>query len=200
MNIVQEERVRRYFIDAAKDLIRGEGLSVVTARNVAERAGYSYATLYNYFKDIRDLIFNCAEDFMTECCTFVMENAKGAKEGSDGLEAVSKNYAKFFVQYPGIFFLLFQQKQTDISTMSSEVAAIHTLFDTLTECEWKELARQTLCNADMLGLARENHKLAVHGLLMLYLNRRKDMDYLQLIDEIVAQTRFATKACGACKP
>ena len=53
MNIIQEERIRKYFIDAAKELIRGEGLSVVTARNVAERAGYSYATLYNYFKDIR---------------------------------------------------------------------------------------------------------------------------------------------------
>jgi len=194
MNIVQEERVRRYFIDAAKDLIRGEGLSVITARNVAERAGYSYATLYNYFKDIRDLIFNCVEDFMTECCTFVIQHSKGAREGDDGLEAVSKNYAKFFVQYPGIFFLLFQQKQSDISTASAEVAGIHTLFDTITECEWKEIGRRTTCGLDSLRCARENHKLALHGLLMLYLNRRKDCDYKQLMDEIAAQTRFAVKA------
>ena len=53
---IQEERIRGFFLTAAKDLIRAEGVGVVTARNVAERAGYSYATLYNYFKDIRDLI------------------------------------------------------------------------------------------------------------------------------------------------
>jgi len=110
------------------------------------------------------------------------------------LEAMSKNYAKFFVQYPGIFFLLFQQKQTDISTASAGVAGIHTLFDTLTECEWKEIGRQATCDADMLSLARENHKLVIHGLLMLYLNRRKEMDYTQLVDEIVVQTRFTVKA------
>jgi AcrR family transcriptional regulator len=193
MNIIQEERIRRYFIDAAKELIRGEGLSVVTARNVAERAGYSYATLYNYFKDIRDLIFNCAEDFMAECSTFVAENTDSTKGYGERLEDISKNYVKFFVQYPGIFFLLFQQKQSDIATASSNVAGIQTLFDAATEAEWQELGKQAACNADILGLIRENHKLALHGLLMLYLNRRKEMDYKQLMDEVVGLTGLAVK-------
>ena len=51
---IQEERIKTYFLDSAKNLLRAEGLKGVSVRNVAYRAGYSYATLYNYFKDIND--------------------------------------------------------------------------------------------------------------------------------------------------
>lgn len=54
---IQEERIKTYFLDSAKNLLRAEGLKGVSVRNVAYRAGYSYATLYNYFKDINDLLF-----------------------------------------------------------------------------------------------------------------------------------------------
>lgn len=68
---IQEERIKTYFLDAAKNLLRAEGLKGVSVRNVAYRAGYSYATLYNYFKDINDLLFRCVEDFCQEVGDFV---------------------------------------------------------------------------------------------------------------------------------
>ena len=54
---IQEQRMRQYFIDAAKEIIKGEGLKCISTRNVSDRAGYSYATMYNYFKNINDLIY-----------------------------------------------------------------------------------------------------------------------------------------------
>ena len=48
---IQEQRMRGYFIQATKEIIKGEGIKSVSVRNIADRAGYSYATLYNYFKD-----------------------------------------------------------------------------------------------------------------------------------------------------
>ena len=48
---IQEERIRGYFIQATKEILKGEGLSALSVRNIADRAGYSYATLYNYFKE-----------------------------------------------------------------------------------------------------------------------------------------------------
>ena len=38
---IQEERIKTYFLDAAKNLLRAEGLKGVSVRNVAYRAGYS---------------------------------------------------------------------------------------------------------------------------------------------------------------
>ena len=49
---IQEERVRSYFVQAANEILRGEGITNLSVRNVSEKAGYSYATLYNYFKNI----------------------------------------------------------------------------------------------------------------------------------------------------
>jgi AcrR family transcriptional regulator len=191
MKPIQEERIRGYFIDAAKDLIRGEGLAVVSARNVAERAGYSYATLYNYFKDIRDLIFSCLEDFMEECREFVVEHSKTPSRGKESLKAVTKNYITFFVQYPGIFQLLYQQKQSDISSKSANVGGIHAFFDSLTESDWKVIKDESNGSDDALKSLRELHKLAIHGLLLMYLNRRMEKTFKQIIDESAEMTAVA---------
>ncbi len=121
MKAIQEERMKGYFLTSAKELIRGEGLRVVSTRNVAERAGYSYVTLYNYFKDIRDLIFSCVEDFMEECREFVAKEVHGTVSGEKALIAISCGYAKFFVQYPGIFDLFYQERTNQIATAKSNV-------------------------------------------------------------------------------
>jgi len=194
MKAIQEERMKGYFLTAAKELIRGEGLEVVSTRNVAERAGYSYATLYNYFKDIRDLIFSCVEDFMAECREFVAREVPGAVPGEKALIAISNSYAKFFVQYPGIFDLFFQKKASRISTAKSNLNAIDAFFDSLVEQAWKAVAAHKKGTHKALSQAREFHKLALHGILMRYLNNRTNCDYKTLINQVSEATQFAIKA------
>ena len=55
---LQEQRMKGYFLQATKDMLKSEGLKSVNVRAIADRAGYSYATLYNYFKDINDLKYD----------------------------------------------------------------------------------------------------------------------------------------------
>jgi DNA-binding transcriptional regulator YbjK len=95
---LQEKRMRGYFIDAAKETLKGEGLKAVNVRTVAERAGYSFATMYNYFKDLNELIFICVKDFMSECEAFADEQTDqlnappGQDQGDDSiLYAVSRD-------------------------------------------------------------------------------------------------------------
>jgi AcrR family transcriptional regulator len=188
---IQEERIRGYFLAAAKDLIRGEGVAVVTARNVAERAGYSYATLYNYFKDIRDLIFCCVEDFMQECREFVQSELKADLSANDRILSIAKGYAKFFVQYPGIFELFFQHKPSAISTKNSNFQSICGLFDSLTEESWVALAGDDGVFRDAALSAGKMHSLTLHGLLFFYVNRRKAIEYKELMGEVERITESA---------
>ena len=44
---IQEKRMRDYFIQATREILKGEGIESISVRNIADRAGYSYATLYN---------------------------------------------------------------------------------------------------------------------------------------------------------
>jgi AcrR family transcriptional regulator len=191
MKAIQEERMKGYFLTAAKELIRGEGLEIVSTRNVAERAGYSYATLYNYFKDIRDLVFSCVEDFMAECREFVAQEVRSAGSGEKALIAISKSYTRFFVQYPGIFDLFYQEKANQISTAKSNLSAVDTFFDSLVEEEWNVIKQRTESNTKAVARAREFHKLALHGLIMFYLKSRTKDTYGEVINHVDEITRFA---------
>jgi AcrR family transcriptional regulator len=197
MKALQEDRMRGYFLNAAKDLIRAEGIQVVSARNVAERAGYSYATLYNYFKDVRDLIFSCIEDFMKECSDFVANNTKNSKPGQDRLKQRVSNYTKFFLQYQGIFVLLYQQTPTDMSTKDSNVGSIYGFFDSLIDDDWKILCEQSSHKNKKLLFIKENFKYSIHGLMLFYLNRRKDMEFKDFMNEVIAITElFISMSAG----
>lgn len=50
-------RTMKYFIDATQQIIDTEGIEKATIRNIAEKAGYNSATIYNYFNDLEHLIF-----------------------------------------------------------------------------------------------------------------------------------------------
>ena len=194
MNALQEERTKGYFLAAAKELIRGEGLAVVSTRNVAERAGYSYATLYNYFKDIRDLVFSCVEDFMAECKEFVTKDLSATMSGEKALAATAASYVKFFVQYPGIFDLFYQEKVSQIATKSSNLGEIDSLLDSLTLPAWQSIQKQTKCSDAALLRAQQFHTLSLQGLLLHYLNRRKDIDYKELMRRVNELTQFSAGA------
>ncbi len=60
---VHEMRMKNYFIQATKEILKYERIKHVSVRSVAGRSGYSYTTIYNYFKDLNDLVFYCVEDF-----------------------------------------------------------------------------------------------------------------------------------------
>lgn len=54
---IRRLRTMGYFITAADEIIQNEGIEKATIRNIAKRAGYNSATIYNYFNDLEHLIF-----------------------------------------------------------------------------------------------------------------------------------------------
>lgn len=58
---IQKSRMRSYFIEATMALISEEGISGITAKRIGDRAGYSYATIYNYFENLNALFCEALE-------------------------------------------------------------------------------------------------------------------------------------------
>lgn len=56
-NEIQYSRMIRYFVEAACSIVDEEGERCATARNIAARAGYNVATLYNYFENLSHLLY-----------------------------------------------------------------------------------------------------------------------------------------------
>ena len=174
---IQEKRIRGYFIDATKTLLKGEGLKSISVRNIADRAGYSYATLYNHFNDVKDLIFVCVNDFQVECAEFIRNETAASPRGIKKIGAIINAYVKYFVQYPGIFDLFFLEKISDITNKQSTVEMIYYLTDRLCSEEW------TYCIDEKIVLAEEAETLkaeirnVIAGLLLFYINRGYPENY-----------------------
>jgi len=178
---IQEQRIKGYFIEATKEMLKGEGLKSISVRNIAERAGYSYTTLYNYFKDLNELIFLCVKDFQNECESFIEDETKKAPRGTEKIKAITKGYIKYFVQYPGIFELFFIEKISNIGSKQPTTELISTFLDRLCQEEWDYCIREKITTSDEADIIMKQLRFTVTGMLLLYLNRMQPADYNEFI-------------------
>jgi AcrR family transcriptional regulator len=178
---IQEQRIKSYFIEATKEMLKGEGLKSISVRNIAERAGYSYTTLYNYFKDLNELIFLCVKDFQNECELSVLDEIKKTPRGTEKIKAITKAYIKYFVQYPGIFELFFIEKISNIGSKQPTTELISTFLDRLCEKEWEYCIEQKIVTKDEADICTKQLRYAVTGMLLLYLHRLQPADYNEFI-------------------
>lgn len=180
-NEIQEHRMKGYFIEATKEMLKGEGLKSISVRNIAERAGYSYTTLYNYFKDLNELIFLCVKDFQDECELFIKDEIKKQPSGIEKIKAISKAYINYFVQYPGIFELFYIEKISNIGSKQPTTELICTFLDRLCLGEWEYCIQQNITTTEEADIYTKQLRFTVAGMLLLYLNRLQPTDYKEFI-------------------
>lgn len=178
---IQEQRIRQYFIDATREILKGEGLKAVNVRSVSERAGYSFATLYNYFKDLNELIFICVQDFMTDCETMIEEQSSDMQPGYERLKKRMKIFIQYFTQYPDIFELFYVERMNDIGDQQGTARMIYTFMDKNIDADIQTLK----ANHSINDSKAENIKLSLNnsiaGLLLFYNNRLQPNDYKEFL-------------------
>lgn len=187
---IQEKRMKEYFIQAAKSILKGEGLRSLSVRNIADQAGYSYATLYNYFKDVNDLIFFCVEDFQEECAAFVASQTQNMPDGKEKLKATIIGYVGYFVEYPGIFDLFYLAMVGDFGSKKATIDLIGTSLDQVCEKDWNFCTTKGIFAPEKAEVMKSQLRLMVVGLLLFYLNRRKPESYADFMNEARVQIDY----------
>lgn len=56
--------MRKYLIETTEQLIQTEGFEAVTLRKIGDETGYNTATIYNYFKDLNELLLYSSVKFL----------------------------------------------------------------------------------------------------------------------------------------
>jgi AcrR family transcriptional regulator len=178
---IQEQRIRGYFIDATREMLKGEGIRSINVRAVADRAGYSYATLYNYFKDIKELVFICVKDFQEEAEAIIKEKAAAAPHGKEKIRAIMKSYISYFVQYPGIFELFFVEKMNDLGANQPTASLIYSFPDRLCDNEWQYCVVQNILTEEKAGILKNELRFLVTGMMLFYMHRGQPASYDEFI-------------------
>lgn len=174
---IQEARMKSYFLQAAKEILKAEGLKALSVRSVSEKAGYSYATLYNYFKDIGDLLYQCIGDFQQECEVFAHNRAKNETLPALLLRKTILGYMHYFVEYPGVFELFYLNRMGEAAYQSPALDAISLSLDKVCGPVGIAYAQSKQLDSEALSMLMASVKFTVLGMLLLYLNRNAPTSY-----------------------
>lgn len=189
---IQQKRKMRYFIDAAKQVVREEGVGNLTVKKVADLAGYAPGTLYNYFKDLRTLLAYCIADFLEECKEVVIEAGQGYQPSKEKVIRLAQAYCNYFIENPNIYQLVFLEdlgappEEARVKGIVPEVVQL--LVGSLQECADEGILEQTEVKVieSLLGNS-------IHGILIFMLKQRKEITREEVMSVIEDQVHFLFK-------
>ncbi|MEI6062505.1 MAG: TetR/AcrR family transcriptional regulator [Bacteroidota bacterium] len=184
---IQEQRMKGYFMQATKELLKGEGLRSINVRSIAAQAGYSYATLYNYFRDVKELVFLCVNDFQEECAAEIRLKVEKTPPGQERIKAIAKAYIAYFVQYPSVFNLFFIEKLGDIGQKQPTANLIFTFLDGLCADEWAYIIQNKNIDSKDISTIKLQLNYVSAGMLLYYMNRIQPAGYQEFIETIDLQ-------------
>lgn len=104
---IQKERMWRYFVDATVEMIEKEGIENVTIRKVADKAGFTSSTVYNYFQELSHLIFFASMRFTKD---YIEDLPKYMDQGTNTIEKWLYSwecFCKHSFKQPEIYSVIF---------------------------------------------------------------------------------------------
>lgn len=104
---IKQQRIMKYFIEAAEEIIKNEGIDAVTIRKAADMAGYTSATLYNYFDNLSHLIFLANMHYLEEYNNNLITCIADCQNSIEIYMAICKCFSVHAYNRPEIFELLF---------------------------------------------------------------------------------------------
>jgi len=118
---LKNQRVRSYFIQAAKKIILDEGVENISVRKVADSAGYTFSTIYNYFNNLNELL----QDVKTEMISDLLEHMKKTlPQKVFDLEDIKKQnrlYIEYFIENPNVFSFFYSYRLHPVPKDPAEI-------------------------------------------------------------------------------
>lgn len=187
---IQEERMKGYFIDAAKKIVREKGVAELTVKKVAARAGYAPGTLYNYFNDLNELLFFSILEFFQECKEYILKETEGSTDPKEKVIASARAYSCYFIENPNVYQLAFLENikvprdKFEQDGFVPEIVKISAEF-------LKKSAEEGFINRKdievILGLIANS----IHGNLLFYIKRRGvNLSKDEVIEKIMTEVSY----------
>lgn len=169
----QKTEIRKMILDASMKLFVEQGFENVSIRKIADLIEYSPTTVYLYFKDKDDILFNLHELGFQKMAAY-NEGLWDIKNPLLRLHKMGENYIRFGITHPEFYDLMFIQR-APMQTLEKQV-----------NCEWKSgdvalgRLRETVEEAMNKGLIIKGNVEAVsmviwsmvHGLVSLAIRDR----------------------------
>lgn len=182
---LKAQRVKSYFIQAAKDIILSEGVENVSIRKVADRAGYTFTTIYNYFKDLNELLQEVKNTMIKDVMAYMQEAVPQKTYDLEDIKNLNHKYIKYYIERPNVFRFFYSYRlHPDREVPTQVLDYSHLYMDTYRGF----VKRGVIKEKDMIVIAK-TIIYALHGLLALYFSDN-GMTADMLFDELNHITEY----------
>lgn len=101
------QQLRDLILEAAQEIIESEGLSGLSAREIARRIGYSPGTIYNMYQNLDDVILH-VEARVLDSLEMRLGGIVKSASGPAALPELARAYLAFTQEKPKLWNLLFE--------------------------------------------------------------------------------------------
>lgn len=170
-----KDYIRSTLVDHATSLIKEEGLSAFTVRKVAERAGLSYATLYNHFSNADHLLWHVTMSLIGESVAGLSTMLEPDAFTLRGVKDAYLGYIAYFAERPYAFDLIFLNRLGPPPEEFSAPGEPTTLASRLVERLSAGGGKPAVPAGKRKALSRTLAS-AIHGLLLFQLTGKSRLD------------------------
>jgi len=139
-----KQEMRQRIIDAAMHMFLEEGYNKTSIRNIAEAIEYSPATIYLYYKDKDELLYEVQRQAYDKLYDTFMEEATDP-DPFVRLEQICKSYVRFGLANPELYDLMFiiraPMNVDEKIHQTNGKDCFQIVFDCLEECMVKNLVK-----------------------------------------------------------
>ncbi len=171
---IKRQRTMKYFLEAAKEIIENEGVENVTVRKVADMAGYSYPSLYSYFEDLNELLWEVKSFMILSMVEALQKTEVLPVDDIGGIKAVFKAHIAYFLEHPNIFrFFYFHRFQKPGRV--HEDALKEPDYGAMWNETFKELVLSGQMKAQDIEVVAKSIIYAIQGMLTLHFSNNGDL-------------------------
>lgn len=158
----EKQEMRQRIIDAAMHMFLEDGYAKTSIRNIAEAIEYSPATIYLYYKDKDELLYEVQRQAFDKLFdTFDREAI--AADPLERLEQICHSYVRFGIANPELYDLMFiiraPMNVDEKIHQTNGKDCFQVVVDCLVECIQKKLVRFEDPNVGVLSLWSMGHGL-----------------------------------------
>ncbi|HXX32310.1 MAG TPA: TetR/AcrR family transcriptional regulator [Myxococcaceae bacterium] len=173
----RHESARRAILDAARALVLSRGHEKLSLRAVARRAGYSPASLYEYFDGKDQILRTLAAEASARLGAELRSAVQAPDRTTSALVRLGLAYVRFAREHGEDFLLLFARLPSQRRRLSEE-ATVQSPYRLVLEAVTASMERGEVRSGDRLAVEQLAYGLwaTAHGMAMLQLTHLTGFD------------------------
>ena len=170
---IKAKRVKEVFVNTTKQMIIDNGIDNISTRKIADNAGYAFATLYNHFKDLDELLMLTRDSIIDDVASYLLSNTIN-QTGENIIKHTFKSYIDYCINYPNAFKFFFLYTQKEKKKDFSDINSFHKLGSIFTDA-FSILGSEYKIGIKSIQRISNTIFYSVHGMLIVHLSNNFDL-------------------------